>query len=309
VSVLGLGCRRFGDGLDEADTTRLVRSALDLGVTLFDTANVYGGGTSEHLLGRALRGVRDRAVVATKARWAVGSGPNDRGASRVHLRAAVEDSLRRLATDRIDLFQVHAPDPVTPLEETVSAIDDLVACGKVLYAGTSNFAGWQVVEAHWQAKAAGRRRFVSTQAPYSLLDTGADAELLPAARRCGVGFLACLTLARGYLAGAFGPDTDPATLSAKQRAYLTERHRRRYAEVAGTAERLGVGTAALSLAAVADVPGIASVLVGTSDPARLAENARAVGQSLSSEDSSALFAGLRAADAEPLPPRELHQGG
>jgi aryl-alcohol dehydrogenase-like predicted oxidoreductase len=304
VSVLGLGCRRFGDGLDEGATARLVRSALDMGVTLFDTANVYGGGTSEHLLGRALRGVRDRAVVATKARWAVGPGPNDRGASRVHLRAAVEDSLRRLGTDRIDLLQVHAPDPVTPMEETVSAIDDLVAGGKVLYTGTSNFAGWQVVEAHWRAKAAGRSRFVSTQAPYSLLDTGADAELLPAARHCGVGFLACLTLARGYLAGRFGPDTDPATLPAKQRAYLTERHRRRYAEVTETAGRLGVGTAALALAAVADVPGIASVLVGTSDPERLAENARAVEQSLSTEDSSALFAGLRAADAEPLPLRE-----
>jgi aryl-alcohol dehydrogenase-like predicted oxidoreductase len=223
--VLGLGCAQWGRSVDEATAERLVRAGLDEGVTLFDTADTYGGGASEETLGRALRGVRDRVVVATKFRWATGKGPNDHGASRVHLRAAVEASLRRLGTDRIDLYQLHAPDPGTPIEETLAALDDLVTAGKVLYTGSANFPGWRLVDADLRAAAAGRTAFAGTQVPYSLLDRRAEAEVLPAARHCGVGVLACLVLGRGYLAGSFDESTDPAGLSTRRRGVLTAANR------------------------------------------------------------------------------------
>jgi aryl-alcohol dehydrogenase-like predicted oxidoreductase len=194
ISVLGLGCANLAGRVAAAEFERLVRSAVDLGVSLFDTADVYGGGASEEDLGSALRGVRDQVVVATKVRWAMGPGANDRGASCVHIRSAVEASLRRLGTDRIDLYQIHAPDPVTPIEESLAALDDLVTSGKVLYIGTSNFAGWQIMDAHWQAEHDRRTRFISTQFPYSLLDRRADIEILPATRHCGLGAIACLVL-------------------------------------------------------------------------------------------------------------------
>jgi aryl-alcohol dehydrogenase-like predicted oxidoreductase len=276
VSVLGLGCGGLGTRLDRAGSERVVRQALDLGVNLFDTAGTYGDGASEEALGAALAGARDQAVIATKFRWKTGSGPNDRGASRIHIRSAVEASLRRLGTDRIDLYQWHAPDPNTPVEETLAALEDLVTAGKVLYTGSSNLAGWQLVDAHWRAAGTPRGRFVSTQAPLSLIERGAERELLPAARACGVGFIAALALARGFLAGSFGPGDDPAALPARRRAYLTEANLRARAALNELAALRSLRPAQLALAGVADLPGVTAVLAGASTPEQLAEAAQAV---------------------------------
>jgi aryl-alcohol dehydrogenase-like predicted oxidoreductase len=253
-----------------------VRQALDLGVNLFDTAGTYGDGASERALGAALAGVRDQAVIATKFRWPTGPGPNDRGASRIHIRAAVEASLRRLGTDRIDLYQLHGPDPNTPVEETLAALDDLVTAGKVLYTGSSNFAGWQVVDAHWRAAGAARGRFVSTQAPLSLIERTAERELLPAARACEIGFIAALALARGFLAGSFGAQDDPAGLPARRRAYLTEANLRTRDALDELAGQWSLQPSQLALACVADMSGVSAVLAGASSPQQVAEAVQAV---------------------------------
>jgi aryl-alcohol dehydrogenase-like predicted oxidoreductase len=288
--------------VDATTAERLVRTGLDLGVTVFDTADTYGGGASEETLGRAMHGVRDQLVVATKFRWATGKGPNDRGASRVHIRAAVEASLRRLDTDHIDLYQVHAPDPGTPIEETLAALDDLVTSGKVLYTGSANFAGWQIVDAHLRAGHAKRTGFAGTQVPYSLLDRRAEAEILPAARHCGVGVLACLVLARGYLSGSFDDGTDPASLSARRRGFLTPSNRRRRAVVARFAASRELSPAAVALSTIAGQPGISGVLVGASLPEQLAENAAAVSTHVPAPDITRLLAELAGADdADPVP--------
>ena len=298
ISVLGLGCSGFGTRVTGPELERLIRSAMDAGINFFDTADVYGRGASEEALGRALRGVRDQAVVATKVRWAVGQGANDRGASRIHIRAAAEASLRRLGTDRIDLYQIHAPDPATPVDETLAAMDALVSSGKVLYVGTSNFAGWQVVDAHWQAARTRGAQPISTQAPYSLLDTRAERELLPAVRYLGTGFVACLVLARGYLAGAFGDDIDRASLTARQRAYLTPANRRRRAGAADFAARHETDLASVALRAIADAPGVTAVLAGASSVRQVTGNAAALSVPLPAEHVNDLLSMARRADTE-----------
>ncbi|HET9895656.1 MAG TPA: aldo/keto reductase [Streptosporangiaceae bacterium] len=183
ISVLGLGCSKLGSRVTGVEADVLIRSALEAGISLFDTADVYGAGASEGALGGALLGVRDQAVIATKVRWPTGRGANNRGASRIHIMSAVEGSLRHLRTD---LYQVHAPDPTTPVEETLATTDHLVTSGKVRYVGMSNFGGWQLADAYWRAVAAGHSPVISTQSPYSLLDLRAEAEILPAARRLGI---------------------------------------------------------------------------------------------------------------------------
>jgi aryl-alcohol dehydrogenase-like predicted oxidoreductase len=301
VSVLGLGGSALGTRLDDSASTRIVRQALDSGVNLIDTADVYGAGAGETALGRALDGVRDQAVVATKVRWSTGTGVNDRGASRIHIRAAVEASLRRLNTDRIDLYQVHAPDPATPLEETVAVLDQLVSAGKILYAGTSNFAGWQVVDAHWEATRHAQVRLISTQAPYSLVQLGADQELLPAARRCGMGFIACLVLARGYLAGAFDHETDGSRMSARRRSYLTRLNEARMRVITEFAAVRGLTTSQLAISAVMSHPDVASTLVGASSVEQLLDNVDAVDTELSASDRAELIGALREVDDDPHP--------
>jgi aryl-alcohol dehydrogenase-like predicted oxidoreductase len=296
VSSLGLGCSGLGTRLDATASQWLVGQALDAGITLFDTADVYGDGASETALGQALGARRDQAVVATKVRWATGKGPNDRGASRIHIRSAVEASLRRLNTDRIDLYQIHAPDPATPLDETVGILDQLVADGKILYAGTSNFAGWQVMDAHWEAYRCGRARLISTQAPYNLLQLGAERELIPAARRCGVGFIACLVLARGYLTGSFDHDTDPGQVDARRRAYLTGRNRARLAVIADFAANRGLNIAQLAVATVTGNPDVSSSLVGAATVEHLLSSVEAADLALSTSDRAELLSQLRSVD-------------
>jgi len=219
VSTTGLGCNNLGrahTASATADGARaVVDAALDAGITFFDVADIYGApaGRSEELLGSALRNRRPEVIVATKFGMdAQGANGPDFGArgSRRYIRAAVEASLRRLNTDWIDLYQLHEPDPLTPLDETVAALDELVVSGKVRYIGHSNFAGWQLADAAWLTRSAGRTPFVSAQNEYSLLRRDIERELIPAARTFDVGILPFFPLANGLLTGKYSPTDAPA---------------------------------------------------------------------------------------------------
>jgi len=201
VSVVGLGCNNFGMRIDEAQTQVVVDAAIDAGITLFDTADVYGGTKSEEFLGKALGKRRQEIVLATKFGMQVGQDPKKRGGSRKWIMTAVEDSLRRLGTDYIDLYQHHQPDADTPVDETLRALDDLVTQGKVRYLGNSNYTGWQIADADWTA--AGQTRFVSAQNQFSLLERGVEKEVLPACEHFGLGFLPFFPLGSGLLSGKY----------------------------------------------------------------------------------------------------------
>ena len=224
VSVVGLGCNNLGRANtvteSQEGTDAVVHAALDAGITLFDVADTYGRepGLSETMLGKALAGRRDDAVVATKFGMDMrGANGNDFGArgSRRYIISAAEASLRRLGTDWIDLYQFHTPDPLTPIDETLAALDDLVTSGKVRYIGHSNRAGWQIAEAEFVARARGGSRFISTQNHYNLLDRRAELEVTPAAEAYGLGVLPYFPLANGLLTGKYAPDTGPRRLPAQ----------------------------------------------------------------------------------------------
>ena len=211
VSVVGLGCNNFGMRIDLEASKTVVNAALDAGVNLFDTADVYGGSKSEEFLGVALGDRRHDVIVATKFGMKMGEGPYRSGASRKYIMAECEASLRRLKTDYIDLYQIHAPDPKTPIEETMRALDDLVKAGKVRYTGHSNFSGWQTAEAHYIAEMHGLNHFISAQNDYSLLSRGIEAELVGACEKFGVGLLPYFPLASGMLTGKYHKGEEPAS--------------------------------------------------------------------------------------------------
>ena len=213
VSTVGIGCNNFGARMADEDVPAVVNTALDAGITLFDTADVYGnGGGSEILLGEALGSRRAEAIIATKfgadMRGVNGPDWGSRG-SRRYIRIAVESSLRRLGTDWIDLYQLHEPDPHTPIEETLAALSEMVAEGKVRYIGSSNFAGWQVVDADWTARTSGYEPFISAQNEYSWLNRTVEAELVPALEHTGQSLLPYFPLASGLLTGKYQRD-EPA---------------------------------------------------------------------------------------------------
>jgi aryl-alcohol dehydrogenase-like predicted oxidoreductase len=208
---VGLGGNNFGRRCDLAQTRRVVDAALDAGMNLIDTADVYNKGASETLLGDVLKGRRHDVILATKV-GVTRSGtptPSLGGGSRRHIMQAVEASLRRLQTDYIDLYSFHFPDPWTPIDETMSALDQLVKDGKVRYLGTSNFAGWQIVEADWIARTSRRTRFISAQNSYSLINRGVELEVAPACLEHGVGLVAYHPLAQGFLTGKYRRDEPP----------------------------------------------------------------------------------------------------
>jgi aryl-alcohol dehydrogenase-like predicted oxidoreductase len=219
VSTIGLGCNNFGRAGTATETQQgtnaVIDAAVDAGVTLFDTADIYGAerGLSETLMGTALKGKRDRIVLATKFGMDMqGANGPDWGArgSRRYVRRAVEASLTRLQTDWIDLYQLHRPDGVTPIEETLSALDDLIGEGKVRYIGHSNLAGWQIADAEYQAVLHGHPKFISAQNEYNLLTRGAEREVLPAVNRYGLGFLPFFPLQNGLFTGKFTREGGPA---------------------------------------------------------------------------------------------------
>ncbi len=289
VSAVGVGCNNFGRRVDQEGTTAVVRAALDHGITLFDTADIYGQGESEELLGRALGAERENVVVATKfgmdMQGANGPDWGVRG-SRRYIRKAVEASLRRLGTDWIDLYQLHRPDPQTPIEETLAALDELVRDGLVRYLGSSNFSGWQVVDADWTARAAGTERFVSAQNEYSLLERDVEDELVPACEHVGVGLLPFFPLASGLLTGKYRRDADAP--AGTRLAGMPDR-------LAGadwdTLERLEAYAAErdlrmvdVAIGGLAAQPAVASVIAGATTPEQIADNVAAGSWEPSAED-------------------------
>lgn len=219
VSELCLGAMMFGDwgNTDEAECIRMVHAALDAGINFVDTADVYSRGMSEEITGRALKGKRDQVVLATKAHGEMGSGPNERGTSRLWLAREVESSLRRLGVDHIDLYQMHRLDPTTDLEETLGALTDLQRQGKIRYAGCSTFPAWKIVESHWVAERRGLTRFMSEQPPYSIFARHIELDVLPACERYGMGVIVWSPLNGGWLTGKYrrGEDPPPGSRGAR----------------------------------------------------------------------------------------------
>jgi len=208
VSPLCLGAMNFGGVTNEADSIRIVHAALDAGINFVDTANVYNAGQSEVVVGKALEGKRDQVFLATKVHGKMGEGPNDEGNSRLHILKACEDSLRRLNTDTIDLYQIHRPNPEIPIDETLGALTDLVRAGKVRYVGCSTHPAWMVMEALGVSERRGFARYVSEQPPYNLLDRRIENELVPLALRYDLALIPWAPIAQGLLAGRYASVTD-----------------------------------------------------------------------------------------------------
>ena len=281
VSVAGLGCNNFGRRLDTDATRSVIDAAIDAGITLLDTADMYGTGRSEEILGEVLAGRRDQVVLATKFGHSgvdMGYGPAA-GAKggRAYIRRAVEHSLRRLRTDYIDLYQLHTPDPATPIGETMAALGELIAEGKVRYIGHSNFSGWQVAEAAVLARELGTVPFISAQNHWSLLERGAEAEVVPAARHFGLGVLPYFPLANGLLTGKIrrGQQAAEGTRLAGRPEYVTEQKLGRVEALAGWAQEHGVTVLEVAIGALAAQPGCGSVIAGATSPEQVKANASA----------------------------------
>jgi aryl-alcohol dehydrogenase-like predicted oxidoreductase len=276
VSVVGLGCNNFGSRVNEDGTREVVDAALETGITLLDTADVYGNrGGSETALGKALKGRRDRVVLATKFGHAMtDDAPPNRG-SREYIRQAVEESLRRLQTDWIDLYQYHRPDGITPIEETLGALNELVDEGKVRFIGSSNLDGRQVVEADDVAKDRGWARFVSAQNEYSFLERGAEEELLPTAERLEIGVLPYFPLASGLLTGKYrrGQPAPAGTRLALRPERLTDDAFDTIEALESFAESRGISLLDVAIGGLAAQPAIASVIAGATKPEQVRANA------------------------------------
>ena len=283
VSTVGLGCNNFGARMADEDVPAVVHAAIDAGVTLFDTADIYGNaGGSETLLGKALRGRRDQVVVATKfgmdMQGANGPDWGVRG-SRRYIRIAVENSLRRLGTDWIDLYQYHEPDGVTPIEETLGALTELVAEGKVRYIGSSNLAGWQVVDADWTAKTSGCEAFISAQNEYSWLKRSAETELVPALEHTGLGLLPFFPLARGLLTGKYRRGESAPAGSRLARAelsrHLTDAAFDTVEALSTFADEREITLLDIAIGGLAAMPGVASVIAGATKVSQIEANVAA----------------------------------
>ena len=286
VSTVGIGCNAFSRRVDLDGVRGILDAAQDVGVTLLDNADIYGDppGGSEELLGEALKGRRDEFVLATKfgmdMRGANGEDHGVRG-SRRYVRRAVEASLRRLQTDHIDLYQLHEPDDVTPIEETLSALDDLVREGKVGYIGCSNFAGWQVADADWTARSAGLERFVSVQNRYSLLDRSMEDEVVPACEQFGLGVLPYFPLEYGLLTGKYrrgeeAPAGSRAEVDRARSQWLQNADWNRIEALEKYAASRDVEILDVAISGLAAQPAVASVISGATSGDQVRRNAAAL---------------------------------
>ena len=291
VSLVGLGCNNFGMRLDLEQTRAVVDRAFDLGITLFDTADMYGGrGGSETQLGKILGHRRKDIVLASKFGMAMSDDGTKIGASRRYIMSAVEDSLRRLKTDWIDLYQLHQPDPLTPLDETMQALDDLVTQGKIRYIGCSNLPSWQVVESQWISKSMGLNRFVSCQDEYNILNRNVEAELIPAMQKYGCGLLPYFPLASGLLTGKYKrtemPEgarlTDMPTFA--NRVYLTDENFDIVDNLNKFAHKTGHSILELAFGWMASRPTTASIIAGATKPEQIDANVAAVNWVLSQSE-------------------------
>jgi aryl-alcohol dehydrogenase-like predicted oxidoreductase len=286
VSAVGIGCNAFSRRVDLDGVRDILAAARDTGVTLLDTADTYGdpAGGSESLMGEALKGQRDEFVLATKfgmdMRGEYGEDHGVRG-SRRYIRRAVEGSLRRLQTDHIDLYQLHVPDDVTPIEETLSALSELVREGKIGYLGCSNFAGWQVADADWTARSAGLERFVSVQNRYSLLDRSIEDEVVPACETFGLGVLPFFPLEYGLLTGKYrrgesAPAGSRAALDPSRAQWLEQADWDRIEAVSAYAAEQDLSVLDVAIAGLAAQPAVASVISGATSGDQVRANAAAL---------------------------------
>jgi aryl-alcohol dehydrogenase-like predicted oxidoreductase len=277
--------------IDAEQTRAVVHRALDEGITFYDTADIYGGrGVSEEMLGKALGNRRNDIVLASKFGMAMGKGPYQSGADRRYIMAACEDSLRRLGTDYIDLYQVHTPDAATPELETLDALDDLVRAGKVRYAGCSNYAGWQLADSVWTSRANGLAAYVSAQNQYNLLDRSIERELIPACQHFGVGILPFFPLASGFLTGKYrrGEELPKGTrLATTQRLadmVLTEANFETLERLDKYAASRGHSLLQLAVNWLAARPMVTSVICGATRPEQVTENVKALSWKLTAEE-------------------------
>jgi aryl-alcohol dehydrogenase-like predicted oxidoreductase len=304
VSVVGLGCNAFGRSRGPEESRAIVDAALDAGVTLFDTSDVYGDppGTSERYLGAALGDRRDQVVLATK--FGNPAVEHESRASRRYVRRAVEGSLRRLGTDYIDLYQLHAPDRRTPIEETLAALDELVKEGKIRYAGASMFADWEVVEAALVARSRGIGGFVSTQAQYSLVHRNPERELARACVSYGVAILPYYPLASGLLTGKYRRGAAPpagARITDERPDDLTDERLATVEAIDAFARERGIGVLDVAIGWLANRPGVGSVIAGASRPEQVRANAAASEWQPAAADLAALDAIV------PPPLQDLHR--
>jgi aryl-alcohol dehydrogenase-like predicted oxidoreductase len=296
VSAVGLGTNNIGMKLDLEQSRAVVHAALDHGITLFDTADSYG--ESESRLGEILRGQRDDVLIATKFGSDVRRRGQDNGAdwdargSRRYVRRAVENSLRRLQTDWIDLYQMHRPDPATPIEETLSVLDDLVHEGKVRYLGSSNFAGWQVTDAEWTARTRDLERFISAQNQYSLLERGIEHDIVPALQQYGIGLLPYYPLASGLLSGKYrrGEAVPPGSRIQAwgQESLLTDAAFDVVEALEVFAADRSITLLDVAIGGLAAQPTVASVIAGATSPEQVAANVKAAQWTPSAEDVTEL---------------------
>jgi aryl-alcohol dehydrogenase-like predicted oxidoreductase len=289
VSVVGVGCNAFGTRIDADQVRGVVDAAIDRGVTFFDTADVYGFGASEELLGAAIAGRRDEVVVATKFGMDMQGRNGDDGGRRgsaAYVRTAVEASLRRLGTDHLDLYQLHTPDPSTPIDETLEALDALVRAGTVRAIGCSNFQAWQLVDADWRARNADGARFATAQNEYSLYNRTAEVELVPACTHLDVGVLPYFPLAYGLLTGKYrrGEDAPAGSRLEQQADRLRSADWDRIEALRAFADERGIDLLQLAMGGLAAQPAVTSVIAGVTRPEQVRSNADAASWTPSQDD-------------------------
>ncbi|HTE86500.1 MAG TPA: aldo/keto reductase [Dehalococcoidia bacterium] len=290
VSAIGLGTNNFGGRTGREQTEAVLCKALDCGITCIDTSDSYPpgepSGRSEEFIGEILKAHRRDVILATKFGSPMGEGPLWRGASRRYLYNAVQDSLRRLQTDYIDLYQVHFPDSATPIDETLRALDDLVRAGMIRYTGCSNFRAWQIIEAHWAARTGGTTQFISAQNPYSLLDRAVEAEVIPTCMKYGLGVLPFYPLASGFLTGKYRrgePAPEGTRLASGGRMAertMTQENFATLQKLEEFAEARGHTVLELAIAWLAAQPAVGSVIAGATTPEQVEANVRAIEWSL-----------------------------
>jgi aryl-alcohol dehydrogenase-like predicted oxidoreductase len=289
VSVVGLGTNNFGARCDLEQSRAVLEAALDAGVTLIDTADIYSQGASEEYIGESLAGRLDRVVIATKFGKPMDSGPDLPRGSRDYIRWAVEGSLRRLRADAIDVYQMHEPDPQTPIAETLAALHELVEEGTVRYIGSSNFSAAQIDEADRVARERGLTRFVSAQNHYSLVEREVEDEILPTCERLGVGMLPFFPLASGLLTGKYTRG-EPATEGRLAGREIPDERWDRLEQLERFAKERGVSLLEVAIGGLAAMPAVASVIAGATKPEQVRANVKAGDWEPSSEDLAALKA-------------------
>ena len=293
VSPLCLGTMMFGGPTDEAESVRIIHQALDLGINFVDTANMYVQGKSEEVVGRAIKDRRQQVVLATKGRQKMGEGPNDKGASRLHLRRELDHSLRRLGTDYVDVYYVHAPDADTPIEETLRALDDAVRAGKVHYLACSNFRAWQLCEALWTSDKLNLHRFACVQPLYNIVNRDIEVELLPLCKAHGIGVVSYSPLARGILTAKYQPGQPPPPGSRASRndARMKQAEWRDVSlevsqKIAAHCQRKGVAASQFALAWCLANPHLTSVILGPRTMEQFVDNVACLNVSIMPEDEA-----------------------